>query len=467
VSIDEGTKRRLVVGLVTNWVSKLSGSLIQFAQLSVLTHFWSLSLYGNWLIVTSIPTFLSFSNIGFGSVAGNEMTMAEARGDRETSLRVFQSCWWLIVLIMVATGILVAVALTFVPVATLLAIHEIDQVDAKWIIAYLGTSVMFGQLEQLLQASYRSIGRYSYGTFVKSMISLVAFAAMLVPVVMGHGPRTAALVFACANVTGTVILAIMVSQQISWIRFGFHYASFAEIKRLAPPAFAFMGFPMGNALNLQGTLQVVGYALGADAVAIFATARTVSRIALQMVQMINNTFEPEFSKSFGGGHVDLVRSLHRRACQMGLVIAFGVVATIVLGGPYLLNHVTHGKVPPSRELLAILLLVVIAFSLWNTSSTILTATNQHKRLATVYVGATGLTVLATYIMAKHFGLLGAAASLLLSELLMNLYVLPATLRIAHDTFPAFFRSLFQVPPALHPRALLRRIKRTGRPALES
>ncbi len=465
MSIDAGTKRRLFVGLITNWISKLSSSLIQFAQVSVLTHFWSLSLYGNWLIVTSIPTFLSFSNIGFGSVAGNEMTMAEARGDRETSLRVFQSCWWLIVIIMAATGVLVAIALAFVPVATLLGVHDIDPIDAKWIIAYLGASVMFGQLEQLLQASYRSIGRYSYGTFVKSMISLIAFGGMLVPVALGHGPRTAALVFACANVTGTLTLGLMVRRQISWIRFGFQYASFAEIKRLAPPAFAFMGFPMGNALNLQGTLQVVGYALGADAVAIFATARTVSRIALQMVQMINNTFEPEFSKSFGAGHVDLVRTLHRRACQAGLLVAFGVVAVIVLGGPYLLNHLTHGKVPPSRELLTILLMVVVAFSLWNTSSTILTATNQHKRLATVYVGATALTVLATYIMAKYFGLLGAAASLLLSEFLMNLYVLPATLRIAQDTFPAFVRALMQLPPALHPQALLRRFRRS-KPALE-
>lgn len=465
MSIDGGTKRRLMVGLAVNWMAKLSTSLIQFAQVSVLTHFWSLAVYGNWLIVTSIPTFLSFSNIGFGSVAGNEMTMAEARGDRETTLRVFQSCWWLIVLIMLATGFAVALALVFVPVARLLSVHEISQIDIKWIIAYLGTSVLLGQLEQLLQASYRSIGRYAFGTSVKTCMSLLAFGAMLVPVAFGHGPRTAALVFACSNVIGTIAFCIMARRQMPWLRFGWQYARFAEIKRLAPPAFAFMGFPLGNALNLQGTLQAVDYALGANAVAIFATARTISRIALQMVQMINNTFEPEFSKSFGAGHIELIRSLHRRACQAGLLVALGVVAAILLGGPFVLTHLTHGKVPPSRDLISILLLVVIAFSLWSTSSTILTSTNRHQRLATVYVCATGVTVLVTYFMARRFGLLGAAASLLLSEFLMNLYVLPATLKIAHDTLPAFVRSLLTAPPSLHPSALLRRFRRE-RPVLE-
>ena len=39
--------------------------------------------------------------------------------------------------------------------------------------------------------------------------------------------------------------------------------------------------------------MAVGYALGPTAVVIFSTARTVSRVALQMVQMVNNTFEPE------------------------------------------------------------------------------------------------------------------------------------------------------------------------------
>jgi hypothetical protein len=83
----------------------------------------------------------------------------------------------------------------------------------------------------------------------------------------------------------------------------------------------------------------------------------------------------------------------------------------------------------------------------------------------VYVCATGVTVLVTYFMARRFGLLGAAASLLLSEFLMNLYVLPATLKIAHDTLPAFVRSLLTAPPSLHPSALLRRFRRE-RPVLE-
>ena len=185
-----------------------------------------------------------------------------------------------------------------------------------------------------------------------------------------------------------------------------------------------------------------------------------------MVQMINSTFEPEFSKSFAQREIPLLRTLHRRACQMALILAIVIVTAMILGGPFFLSHWTQGKVPPSRELLSLLLLVVILYALWSTSSTIMTATNQHKRLAAVYLGATAVTVAVTYFAAQRFGLYGAAASLLLSEMLMNVYVLPATLRIAHDTFPAFARSLLDVPPALQPQAIWRRLRRSH-PALES
>ena len=464
--MDAGTKRRLVLGLLSNWISKLAGSVIQFVQVFVFLKFWTEPVYGNWLILNSIPTYLSFSNIGFGTVAGNEMTMAVARDDRESAMRVFQSCWWLIIWAVVVLGGAVAVALYVVPVDKLLNIHSIPAIDAKWIIGYLGFSVLLGQLEQLLQSAYRCVGRYPYGGFIKSSMSLAAFGIMLVPVVMGKPPRTVALWFAAANVAGTLLLCVLVKRDIPWIEYGWRYARFAEIKRLTLPAFAFMGFPMGNALNLQGTLMAVGYAMNPFAVVVFSTARTVSRVSLQMVQMVNSSFEPEFSKSFAQSDTGLVRTLHRRACQMALILAFGIVIFMTVGAPWFLTHWTHGKVPPSRPLLMILLLVVVFYSLWSTSSTIMTATNQHKRLALVYVCATGVTVLVTYLVAKPYGLYGAAASLLLSEFIMNFYVLPATLRIAHDTLPAFVASLFHVPPALHPRAMLRRLNRS-RPGLES
>jgi O-antigen/teichoic acid export membrane protein len=464
--MDKGTQRRLVLGFLSNWVSKLAGTIVQLVQVPVFLHFWSVNLYGEWMILNAIPAYLAFSNIGFGSVAGNEMTMLEAAGDREGALRVFQSCWWLIAAICGATALLLAAVLLLVPVAGLLRLSVIGEGDARWILLYLGLSVLLGQFEQLMGAAYTCVGRYPYGSFLKSMMSLAAFAAMMVPVALGRGPRTTALVFAAANMLGTVVFGALVRHDIPWLRYGWQHARLSEIRRMSGPAIAFMGFPLGNALNLQGTLLVVGYALGPLDVVIFSTARTVSRVALQMVQMVNITFWPELSLAYGAKDDNLLRTLHRRACQLALAVAVVIVAAMMSFGPWFLTHWTGGHVPPSRGLLSILLLVVVCYALWSTSSTLVAATNQHQRLALYYICGTSITIVFTYLLARRFGLYGAAASLLISELIMNTYVLPNSLRMTHDTMRGFLASLFRLPQALHPVALLARLRRSA-PGLES
>jgi O-antigen/teichoic acid export membrane protein len=294
---------------------------------------------------------------------------------------------------------------------------------------------------------------------LKSCLSLAAFCAQMAPVVMGYGPRTTAKVFALANITVTLILCVKVKLDIPWINYGWGHASIKEIKRLTRPSLAFMGFPLGNAFNIQGSQMAVNYALGPDAVAIFIPARTVSRLALQVVEMVKNTVWPELSIAFGAGNFELVRTLHRRACQIALFVSLGVVAAVATLGPTFLHKWTLGKVPSSPGLVDLLLVVVVFYSLWSTSSTLVAAINMHERLATVYAIATGCTVVITFFAARQFGLFGAAASLLLSEVVMDVYVLPSSLKIAHDTWGGFLGAMMHYPQTLRPGALLRRVRR--------
>jgi O-antigen/teichoic acid export membrane protein len=464
--MDIHTKRRLLLGFLVNWIGKIASSAIQFIQIPVFLHFWITPLYGEWMIISSIPSYLSFTNSGFGTVAGNEMTMMIARDDRDGALRVFQSCWWLISLICATFIILLSGALYYLPAAKLLHITHISESDTKWIIFYLGVAVLFGQLEQLVQSAYRSVGRYPYGAFLRTLFSLLAFVSILVAVALGCGARTAALVYALANVITTIIMCFLVQRDIPWLEYGWHYASVDEIRRLARPAIAFMGFPMGNALSLNGSLLAVGYALGPVAVVVFSVARTVSRVALQMVQMVNSTFEPEMSIAYGAGNYELTRTLLRRACQLALIVAVAVVLIMLTVGPWFLTHWTSGHVPPSRPLLTILLVVVVFYALWSTSATLMTSTNQHQKLATYYIFGTSLTCIFCYVFARAWGLYGAAASLLISEIVMNLYVVPACLRIAHDTLPAFLASLLQYPHSLRPSMIVAHVRRS-KPGFES
>jgi len=174
--------------------------------------------------------------------------------------------------------------------------------------------------------------------------------------------------------------------------------------------------------------------------------------------MIGSTVWPELSNAYGAKNWALIRTLHRHACQVAILLAVVFVSAMLVAGPWFLNHWTDGHVPPSRTLLGLLLLAVALNSLWSTSSTLVVAINKHQSLAAYYVVATGITLAVTYVAAKAFGLYGAAASLLVSELIMNLYVLPHSLRISNDTLTEFLPSLLRAPSNLHIKDIFKRLR---------
>ena len=53
--MDSSVKRRLTLGFIVNWVGRLTSTIIQLIQVPVFLHFWSTPLYGEWMIVNSIP----------------------------------------------------------------------------------------------------------------------------------------------------------------------------------------------------------------------------------------------------------------------------------------------------------------------------------------------------------------------------------------------------------------------------
>jgi O-antigen/teichoic acid export membrane protein len=117
-----------------------------------------------------------------------------------------------------------------------------------------------------------------------------------------------------------------------------------------------MSFPLVNALNLQGILVVIGYVIGPIAVVTFNTARTISRSAVQGMNLINNAIWPEMSTAFGMGDMDTARMLHRRACQISLLLCLAITLGVALLGEWIWRVWTVGKVPTDPVLLNIMLL---------------------------------------------------------------------------------------------------------------
>jgi O-antigen/teichoic acid export membrane protein len=439
-------KRRLIAGFGANTFSRLSTTLTQIVSVPVFLSHWGVHLYGEWILLNTIPSYLGLSDIGFGSVAGNEMTMLAAAQDFEQALVVFQSVWVLTTVITSLLGLVLLAAIWVLPVGTWLHMHAIVAFDARLIILLLGLAVLFGMQETLFQAAFRCVGKYPLGTMAKSVVVLAAFLSTMAGVALRLSPVQVAGLYAGTNAIGVVGLWILLRREVPWIRFGVRHAQWAAIRRLTGPALSFMSFPLVNALNLQGILVVIGYVMGPIPVVTFNTARTISRSVAQAMNLINNSVWPEMSAAFGQKAMDIARMLHRRACQVSLMLCASVTLVVALFGNHIWQVWTVGKVPTDPVLLNIMLLQMVVSAFWFTSSVVPLATNQHQRMAKAMLGATVVALGLAWILmhVNALGLRGAALGLLTGDLFTATYVLRESLALLGDNLSDFTRSLLDL-----------------------
>lgn len=436
-------KSRLLKGLGANAFSQLVTIFIQVVSVPIFLKFWGVELYGEWLILSSLQAYFTMSDIGFSSVAANEMTMLVSNNKRPEALEVFQSSQLfvsVVSLLIIGIGIL---ASHFFSVEKLLNIHQLSHKAVLIIILIMTSEVLINLQIGFLAAGFRCEGEYAKGVVFSATNRFLTFFSISLAVMFGADPVFSSLISLIVSLLCFFLMAKYLQVHHPWIRYGIKHVSMPAIKRLIIPAFAFMAFPIGNALSIQGLITVIGISLGSKSVVVFSTLRTMTRFAWQMMNMINNSVWPELSMAFSKGDIDLVRIIHRRSCQASFWLSIVSIIFLSQFGLFIIDIWTMGQVFPSKFLLYLMLLVILLDSLWLTSSILHTSTNQHKEIALYYLIGSSLTMIICHIFLPLIGLEAAPLSLILIDILMIVSVVQKSMKISQDKLKDFIFGFFQ------------------------
>ena len=458
--MSQAVTSRLMKGFGANGFAQSVNLFIQIVTVPLFLHFWGKVLFGEWLLISTVPSYFSLSDLGFASAASNDMTMRVARGDKAGALQVFQSAWVLVTVLSLAIITLTLAVLSFVPIEKWLKLVTLPHWEVITVVAILLVQILFSMQRGILYGAYRCDGNYAAGTFINNAMRLSEFLIGAVVVWRGGSLIALAVVTLITRIVENGVMSVDIHRRSPWLHRGISEAKVSQIKELASPAIAFMGFPIGHALSLQGMLTVVGVTMGPSSVVLFSISRTLTRFIWQILNTISNTVWVELSTAFGAGDLPLARKLHRTACQAALWLAVCSSVLLYFAGPFIFRIWTHHAIAFDGHLFCLLLIVGICNSFWSTSYIVLLSVNRHQKLAAVYVAATGLALALGAILSKIMGLNGAALALLVIDMFMTSYVVVRSLNLLGDNLPDYIKMII-MPPTHLPGKLLRMIPRSA------
>ncbi len=438
-------KAKLLRNLGANAYGQLITVVIQLVSVPLFLHYWGVALYGEWLILSAIPAYLALSDIGFATVAANDMTMRVAKGDRQGALEVYQSIWLFISGVSVLVGCVLGFVIYAIPVNVAFSISNISPVQTQQVLIVLMVYVLVGLQGGVLSAAFRAAGRYAYGTAVGNTVRLAEWAVSVVGLLLGGGALAIATLTLVARLIGMLLLWAMLRKQEPWLYLGSQEATVQQVRNLLKPAVAFMAFPLGLAVSLQGMVLIIGMTLGSAAVVIFSAYRTLTRLLVQVITTLNQSVWPEISAAYGAHQMDLVRQLHRKGSSVTFWVALVAVGLLGLLGEWFIGVWTSHAFEQNHTLFALLLAVTFLNVLWQTSWVVLMATNQHQKITLTFIATASSALLLGSLTLPVFGVSGAGVVLLVAELPMLYLAINSALQLLNDHWPGYLKSTFSKP----------------------
>jgi O-antigen/teichoic acid export membrane protein len=443
-------RRRLFRGLGATALQPVVAAIIQLSTVPLLLHAWGAAKYGDWLILSAIPSYLSLTDLGFGDASGSDMTMRVAAGDRKGASETFQSSWVLLTVVSLLVGLLATFLIWRVPWHRWVKLSSLTDFQASAVVLIFGAYLLIGQQCGVFESGFRCDGNFVTGSLFGTLSRLVETGLATAMGISTGSLLWAAATYLITRAVGTIAYALLLRRKSPWLRIGLSDARLSRVKELAAPALGFVALPLANAISIQGFTLLVASALGSVAVTQFSTMRTLTRVNFQLMTVIAWAMWPELSRAFGERNVPLARALHRRAYQAGLAISMVTGSVLWFCGPMIYHLWIRNAVTFDVRCFHVLLFVTFANSLWFTSSVVPMSTNAHHRFTSTFVALSLLSVGLGWVLVRQRGLSGAALALLLTDLSMNYLVLRTSLRQLQEklgefikailTFPSLFRS---------------------------
>jgi O-antigen/teichoic acid export membrane protein len=420
--------RKAIAGnFLAGSLGRVIAALIPLVLVPFMIRAWGLSGYGEWLVLTAIPTYIMLSpDLGLAGAVWNQMAISTSRGDRREAICLYRTSW----LFLTIMGLLIALVAVFIGHWVSWRHVGVSRLasEATAIIALSCIQIFLVQQICLVLAVYCSARKNPRGELLWSVGSAFYLIVGIATLMLNGSP----VVYLSANVAArAIILGVFLFDTrkiMPDFTLGFSGVSLRAIRPYIVPGLGHAGMPLVNALQKEGMLLILGAIMGPVSVAIFQTTRTAVNGAKNLLGLTSTAVVVEIPALVGENRMSAVRRLLVLNTQTALLTVLFWSLLLGLFGEPIFYLWLHHKGVFSESLTLIMVASVFPFALGSSFGLILRATNKIHRAVAILIPGTVLSLAITAVGGYLYGLDGAAMGMLAFESISLVVVCFVTVR---------------------------------------
>lgn len=356
---------RIVKGALSAQYGQVITMAFQLISVPIFLKYWGADKYGEWLILLTIPMFISMMELGIFAVVVNRITIGISEG--EGGVKKIAST---------LNSFLIYLVVIFLVISSVFIFLEIDN-------DYSIYSLLISYSFALLLCNYyttltRVTREYHSGTFFNHSIRLLEYSFIILSVFFDFEIMTTILIMVVVRVSLVLLFSLFLTKKYDWLRLiwvsKFEFFSHLGGKK----AFNYSLLPVSFLLNNQVPILIIGHALGNECVVVFSTLRTFFRFLNQFVTSFTNSSWQEFSHLKIMNETLKMKRLLSKISVFSLLVSTLAFFSYILLGPHILEVWLKDSFSYSEQVYVTLLLSIIMFTLWQPYHIYLSATDNYS-----------------------------------------------------------------------------------------
>jgi O-antigen/teichoic acid export membrane protein len=395
----------------TRYMAIILDALIGLVLLPFNVHHLGQSAYGLWMLTSSMTTYFSILDLGFGGSIVKFVAQYRARRDA-AGLNDIASTLFVIfsVIGVVAYGVFLLLAFNIQRVFNL---SPEQLATGRALMLIIGVYVSLGFPFSIFGGIINGFQRYDLNNVVGTTSSVLTAVANVAVLAAGYG-----LVELVAATTVVRLLTYLVYRANAYRVFGglqIRIRSFRRerLRELTSFSVYMLAIDWANKMNYSIDALVIGAFLSTGAVAVWTVGQRLAEVTQRLTNQLNDVLFPTVVDHDSAARTDRLQAIFIQGTRLSLatVVPMGG-AMILMAGPLVQAWVGsefHGSVLV-LQLLSLSVIIRVGSA---TAGTVLKGAGEHRLVALTNVMAALVNVGLSIVFVKAFGLPGVALGTLL------------------------------------------------------
>lgn len=406
-----GTVKR---NIVASFGVKGISIAVSFALVPLTIGYVSSELYGVWLALSSILTWLHYLDIGFSQGLKNKLTEAIAQRAWERGRSLVSTTYFMMVAIFLPICILLELAIPFIDWCSLLNVstqYSNEIVKAMYVLVAMACLQMIINVITSVVAAFQKVALSNAFMSIGNLISLVVIYILT----KTCPPSLTALAMSLAA------MPVLVALVASFILFNSEFKKIAPrissirkeyIKDLFGLGYKFFIINIQVIILYQSTNILISNISSPNEVTTYNIAYKLLSLAMMFYTIITAPLWPAYTDAFTKGDYDWMKNMRKKMQKIWILSTVGCF--LVAGLSPWIYHLWIGNTPHIPFVMTLLVAIyVVAYCWMNLNGTLIVGMGKVKVETIIVIIGMLVHIPLSYFLSSYIGAYGVLSSLIL------------------------------------------------------